>query len=286
MTLSPATRCAIVTHASVEANLLQIAQLRELPDRLSPAVGVVSDDVPPLGPQLPKRFLRHCDEHTVVAMAAVLAAMHTLPESLSDMSRWGVLAAPCLAGRLLSARTLAQLPKTGAAGVSPHLIPQCSLHAMASAVSVGLGMHGPNMGVGGGPEAVAEGFVTALSMLGEPDVPGLWLVLTQWDDEPIPDGAGGATNGPLCRSVAMALVATTSVSSDGPTTLGLTLTLPVEGGPSLLRPSGNPLHIKLKHLATSLDAIVHQRRTTATHSVNSYTRWSHDCDWGARLEVA
>lgn len=286
MTLPPATRCSIVTHASVEANLLQIAQLRESPDQVSPAVGAGSGEMAPSGPQLPKRFLRHCDEHTIVGMAAVLAAMHTLPESLADMSRWGVLAAPCLAGRLFSARTLAQLPKTGAAGVSPHLIPQCSLHAMASAVSVGLGMHGPNMGVGGGPEAIAEGFVTALSMLEEPDMPGLWLVLTQWDDEPIPDGAGGATNGPLCRGVAMALVATHSFARDSTTTLALSLQLPVEGVQSPLRSTGNPFQIKLAHLATSLDAIVHQRRTTVTHSADSPGCWSHDCDWGARLEVA
>jgi len=272
---SSETRCSITAHAVVVANLKRIAELRDVPG-------------PPLGPQLPKRFLRHCDEHTIVGMSAVLTAITHLPAPLPDFHSWGVLAAPCLAGRLLSSRTLTLLPKTGAAGVSPHLIPQCSLHAMASAVSVGLGMHEPNMGVGGGPQWISGGLLAALSILDDPGVPGIWLLLTQWNEEPIPDGLGGATNDAVCCGVALALVASAATATESLNTPTLSLRLPTQATPPQSAGLSFPikpalpitpaLPIKLAHFAAQLDAISLHRPNTS--------RWLHDCDWGAQLEVA
>ena len=258
------TSCSIAAHATVEVDLVRIEELREQPG-------------PPTGPQLPRRFLRHCDEHTVVGMAAVLEAIGRMPGPPPSFERWGVLAAPCLAGRLMSAQTLSQLHKTGAAAVSPHIIPQCSLHAMASAVSVGLGMHGPNIGVGGGPQAVVEGLVTAVSMLDEPGVPGLWLVLTQWNREPIPDGKGGATVDAVCRGLALALTAGgESAQPSGHPMLSLRL-------PEGLPPAADaePASLLLGDFAAVLAGASAAAERAATRAV-----WSYECDWGARLEVA
>jgi hypothetical protein len=258
------TSCSIVAHSTVEASLARIAQLRDDP-------GARDAAGQPTGPQLARRFLRHCDEHTVVGMAAVLEAICRMPAGSTDFSRWGVLAAPCLAGRLMSAETLSQLHKTGATAVSPHIIPQCSLHAMASAVSVGLGMHGPNIGVGGGPQAVAEGLVTALTLLDDPGVPGIWLVLTQWDEEPIPDGEGGATGAAVCRGTALALMARDATA--GRSAAGLTLSLRIPSGPLS---SANTSATPLGGFASALDG----------PGSGGAVRWSHACDWGGRLEVA
>ena len=72
-------------------------------------------------------------------------------------------------------------------------------------MSVGLRIHGPNIGVGGGPEALSEAFVTALSILDEPGVAGCWLVLTAWDGEPTLDDHGDVPGDAVCRGLALAL---------------------------------------------------------------------------------
>lgn len=193
---SPSAICGIAAHAVMETPLSGVAALRD-------AAG------PPNAPPLPARFLRHCDEHTVVGMHAVLAALAALPEAERECTHHGVIAAPCQAGRIMTAKSLALLETGGGVTVSPHIVPQCSLHSLAGAVSVGLGMKGPHLGVSGGPDAVAEGLFTALSLLHEPAAgaapPGMWLVFTEWDTEPelAPDGA--PLGDPTCRGVALLL---------------------------------------------------------------------------------
>lgn len=187
--------CTVAAHADVACSVAGMAALREA--------------VVPGAPTLPPRFLRHADEHTVVGLRAVQKAMAGFdahgPKPAGRHDRFAVVAAPCGAGRPASARTLVGLRDGGPVTVSPHVVPQCSLHAVASAVSVGLGIHGPNIGVGGGPEALSEAFVTALSLLDEPGVEGCWLVLTAWDDEPTLAADGAVPADAICRGVALAL---------------------------------------------------------------------------------
>lgn len=181
-------------HALIEARYSEIGPLRDRPSP-SPA------------PSLPPRFLRHADEHTVVGMQAVLAALATHPARPSVASH-GVVAAPCQAGRIVGAKTLTALASGGGVTVSPHVVPQCSLHSVAGAVSVALAMHGPQLGVGGGPEALGEGLLVAASLLaggGDPACTGVWLVATEWDAEPRLDPAGSPIDDPLCRGLAMLL---------------------------------------------------------------------------------
>ena len=74
----------------------------------------------------------------------------------------------------------------GVWGTSPHLIPHFALHSASGTISLGLGLHGPNLGVGGGLHAAAEGFLAALTWLSIGSVPGVWLVLSGWSPELVP----------------------------------------------------------------------------------------------------
>ncbi len=184
--------CTVSAHATLRVPLDSIGALRDNP-------GLESS------PPLPPRFLRHADEHTVAGVAAVLRAMAEPQLAGTDFSDWGVLAAPRLPGRLHAAVMLTKFMELGPPAISPHAIPQHSLHAVSSAVSVALGMRGPNFGIGGGPECIAEGLLVALTFLRAAQAPGMWLVLTEWDTEPIPDGQGGSTTPAVCCASALAL---------------------------------------------------------------------------------
>ncbi len=192
-TSDPRFACAVAAHATLHVPLESLAALRANPGL---------DSSPPL----PPRFLRYADEQTVVGLAAVLRAMAAPCLARVDFTRWGVLAAPRLLGRLSGAATLNKFVELGVPAISPHVIPHHSLHAVSSAVSVALGMHGPSFGIGGGPESTAEGLLGALSFLRAAQAPGLWLVLTQWDREPTPDGRGGSATPAACCASALALV--------------------------------------------------------------------------------
>jgi hypothetical protein len=253
--------CGVFGHALVEATLADIPALRDRP---------VPEGVPPL----PPRFLRHGDEQTVVGLRAVLAAIAALPVPRPSFTGYGVVAAPCLAGRIATAQSLAQLRKAGGVAVSPHIVPQCSLHSLAGAVSVALGMHGPNVGVCGGRHAVSEGLLTSLSLLAsDADVPGIWLVVSGWTDELPLDAVGMpvvAADGSAvasCRAVAVALAA------DGQATTGMTCS-----------------HRLSLHQANAgrADRPIADGRCAADEILDFATAlarprsglWSHACHWG------
>jgi len=159
----------------------------------------------PNAPPVPPRFLRHSDEQTVVGLAAVLQAMGSSALRDACYADWGVVAAPVFPGRMGGAGTFTKFREGGCAAISPHIIPQNSLHSVAGAISICLGMHGPNFGIGGGPDALAEGLTVALSLVDQSSLPGLWLVLTQWSPEPVPDGRGSTQTETTCHGIALAL---------------------------------------------------------------------------------
>ena len=187
----PDSACGIVGHAACAARLSEIAALRD-------AAG------PAGAPALPPRFLRHCDEQTVVGIHAVLRAIAAVPSG-RGVGGDAVVAASCQAGRILAAKSLALLKTGGAVTVSTHIVPQASLHSGAGAVSVALGMHGPHLGVSGGAEALAEGLLAAITLAADAGAPRVWLVVSEWDDEPVLDATGAATDDPVCRALALAI---------------------------------------------------------------------------------
>lgn len=253
--------CTITSHAFVESRLSGIAALRNGPAG---------------EPALPPRFLRHADEHTVVGTHAVLAAIARGPRR-DDRSGHAVVAAPCQSGRLAAARSLAQLASGGAVTVSPHIVPQCSLHSVAGAVSVALGMHGPHLGVGGGPEALAEGLFAAATLVttAPTTCTGVWLVATEWDVEPTLDDTGAATDDPVCRGLAVLLepaLADGRGTEDGP--LSLTVRIPRQPG----------LGVRSSAHAGSLVAL--SRALAMCEEGGALTAWTVSCPWGAELRVS
>ena len=255
--------CRVAGHGLVECRASALGDLRS---RAAPAGA----------PPIPHRFLRHADEQTVVGLHAVLAALAAgAPQPA--LSRHAVVAAPCQPGRLAAARTLAQLPAGGAVTVSPHVVPQCSLHSVAGAVSVALGMHGPHLGVGGGPDALAEGLLAATTLLlhGDPECTAAWLVATEWDEEPALDPVGNPLGDPVCRALAVQLVAAGD-DDDGMPSPGPGLVVQ----PSARQESRPRLHDPAGGIVAFARALEMCREGTALAA------WAIDCPWGVIRFVA
>jgi hypothetical protein len=160
---------------------------------------------PPGGPPFPASFLKPSDEQTVVALAAVLQAIERYGWQGHNFSRWGAVAAPRFLGRVNGAETIHKFETGGAWKVSPLFVAHRSMHAVSGTISQALKINGPNFGVGGGRNAVAEAMLTALSLLDDCDLPGLWMALTQCDPEPRPDRQGAHTVPVSYQAVALAL---------------------------------------------------------------------------------
>jgi hypothetical protein len=71
---------------------------------------------------------------------------------------------------------------------------------------------GPNFGIDGGPGGPSQALLATASLLSGNQIPGLWLLLTGWNHEPIsqesatPGSNGHAETGAVCQAVALALV--------------------------------------------------------------------------------
>jgi len=186
------TACDVLAFGSVRAAAAELAGLRTRP---GPA---------PAQP-LPSGFLKHADDQTVVAIAAVFQAVAAGGLASLRFTEWGVLAAPRFFGRVTLAQALQRFAAEGAWGVTPHLIPHRSLHSISGTISQALRIHGPNFGVGGGPGGPLEVLRAAWAMLHGDKLPGVWVVMTGWDPEPIPDGSGLLPGDAQCVGLALAL---------------------------------------------------------------------------------
>jgi hypothetical protein len=149
----------------------------------------------------------------VAGVAAVLKALHEHGLAETCFADWGVIAGPCLMGRQASVDSVSRFLEEGAFAISPHLIPHESLHAISGTVSQLLGIHGPNFGVCGGPGAVEETLLTAATLMAGNSLPGLWVILTDYEPELIPLPAvrpATPARRPDCLGVALALGPATS----------------------------------------------------------------------------
>jgi hypothetical protein len=186
-----AVSCAVLAHKLVRGTTAELAALRQ------------NQEVIPLPPS----FLKHADEQTVAAVAAVFGAVRKHGLDPGGFTTWAVLAAPRFLGRVAMHASLQRFRTEGAWGISPHVIPHRSLHAVSGTISQALKIHGPNYGVGGGPGSWSEAFLTAAALVGDSRVPGVWLVLTGWEPEQAPTAAGGINPAAVCGAVALALTA-------------------------------------------------------------------------------
>lgn len=185
---SPRDECDIAAVGMARATLSEIAALRKNPGaaRAQPA---------------DFHFLKHADEQTVVAVAALLDAVKHFRNDVS-FERWGVVAAPRWPGRIGTANALAKYQTDGARSVSALIIPNLCLHAMSGTLSLAFSMHGPNFGVGGGLANVADGLLAGLVVQLEHRLPGTWVVLAEWEVEPSVPAAPDSS----AMAVALALV--------------------------------------------------------------------------------
>jgi hypothetical protein len=151
-------------------------------------------------------LLRYSDEQTVAAVCSVFSGVKELGGDPKRFDDWGVVAAPRYQGRAGFAHNLRRFAAEGVWSVSPHLIPHFALHAEAGTISLALKSHGPNLGVGGGLHAAADGFLVAASWLASGTVPGVWLVLSGWAPELVLDPDGGPSSTAECQALAVAVV--------------------------------------------------------------------------------
>ncbi len=202
--------CAVRAYAALRVPAEAVAALRRPRD-------------PRTGEPLPPALLKNADDQTVAALAAVCRAIEGHALGGCDFTAWGVVAAPRFLGRAAMGHVLHRFRQEGAWGISPHLIPHRSLHAVSGTLSLALDIRGPNFGVGGGPGADSEGLAVAAALVAGGDLPGVWAVLTGYDPEVIPpdpaapSGEAGGLPAPPCTAVALAL------TSPGPQAGGLFL---------------------------------------------------------------
>lgn len=187
--------CAdVVASAGLRVTMEMVQDLRQRPG-------------PGIGEALPATILRHADEQTVAALAAVLHAIHDFQMNRTDFRDWGLAAAPCFLGRTTLAVALQRLAAEGAWGISPHFIPHRSQHAVSGTISQVLKIFGPNFGTGGGPGGVLQALLAGSVLLQGNRLPGVWIVATEWEPEAIPDLAGRIPPDTACHALALALVA-------------------------------------------------------------------------------
>jgi hypothetical protein len=190
--------CGVAAYATRAATAEMLPALRQRPG--------------PAAEAFPGSFLKHADDQTVVGLAAVLEAIQRHGLGATSFDDWGVIAAPRFLGRAALAVALGRFALEGAWGISPHLIPHRSLHSISGTVSQALKIHGPNFGVGGGPDAAGELLVVAGGMLADERLPGVWVVMTGYDPELAPadpaqaQPSAAAPPPPPAQAVALALV--------------------------------------------------------------------------------
>jgi hypothetical protein len=237
--------CAIVGYGMAQATSDEIAQLRRDP-----------------GPGRPKamefQVLKHADEHTVLALAAMLNGLTIFPPEM-QFGDWGVVAAPRWPGRFGTANALERYRADGPRGVSPMAIPNLCLHSLSGTVSLVFQIRGPNFGVGGGLACVADGLLAGLNVQLEQRPSGTWVIFSEWDVEP---GQVDARAVPRARALALALRSMEAAPSSRRLRLRPTQNVPLE--PACPRLAG---------------------LTEYLHAAADTTPWKCPLDWGMELEI-
>jgi hypothetical protein len=224
---------------------------------------------PPGKPPFPATFLKASEEQTILAVAAVARAVADFGLQGMPLTDWAVIGAPRSLGRLAAAEAMHKFAGGGALKVSPFIVPHRSLHAVSGTISQGFQIQGPNFGVGGHPGAVLEGLLAALTLLEERPPPGLWLVLSEYEPEPVPDREGICAHPVVCRALALAF----RPGASGRELLRVRLLPPGGAGwPSTLAAGQPPTVAELIHFLGQEGDGPAARRT-----------WS--LDWGATLEL-
>ena len=205
LAIEPVLAGTVVAHGLFRLNPCDIKAMRRRPG-----------PIPEGWERVPPTLLRYSDEQTVAGVAAVFTAIDEAGLEPEPFAGWGVVAASRFLGRANLAQALRSFSAEGVWGTSPHLIPHFALHSLSGTISLALGLHGPNLGVGGGLHAAAEGFLTALTWLGSRDRARRLAGPHRLGPGAGPRGADGAApSGGECQALALALVAAGSSRTMG-----------------------------------------------------------------------
>lgn len=193
-------RLAIVAHGSAALTAAELAAVRQSPsDGVSPRLG-------PRFHKLKPQFLKHSEEQTLAALAAVSAALET-GEVAHDFDRWSIVSSTRYLARTAFAAVIDKYQVDGPWGVSVQAIPHGTPHAVASTLSLALGIHGPSIGVGAAAGDESQALLSAASLLQNPHWPGAWLLFSAWSSEApaeVVDSHSKAV--PTCIAAALAVV--------------------------------------------------------------------------------
>lgn len=246
--------CDVLGHAWLSADAEQLANLRRSPG-------------PGPGQKLAPSFLKHADEQTVTALAAVCHAIHEHDErhtTTSDWTDWGVIASSRYFSRAVTLNSVKRFLAEGSWGMSPNLIPHRSLHSPSGTISQALKAHGPNFGAG----SVLDTLYCAAGLLAGRQAPGIWVVLTAWEPEPLLDDNGNAPAEARCTALALAL---TPPRHDRPR-----LRINLSPGADVRRQSFGPI----------LSAAgLHELLNDALNAARSPATIVHPLDRGGHLEI-
>ena len=183
---------AVVAAVHVRHSLEELTALRRNPgDRFQPAVAA--------------SWLKTQDEHSMSGLLAVSAAIrqHGLHET--DFSEWGIVTASRFIGRRALLKSVERFTQDGPWGASLHVVPMHSPHSPAGALSLSLGSHGPNLCSGSGLGANAEAILIAVSLMTQQNLPGLWLVLSEWEHDLDETDLDDPSRSAVCCATALAL---------------------------------------------------------------------------------
>jgi len=223
-------------------------------------------------------FFKYSDEQTILAVQALDHAIERHGIDVRKQENFAVIAAPRFVGRASAAVTFQRFLRDGASGVSPHIIPQHSLHSVSGAISVLLGCHGPNVGVGGGPKALDDAFLAAATLFEQDAGAGVWLTCTAWDPEPVVDRQGNCTNEPLCHAFALAVGSCNMQSRPG------TIRLRFPSATALTNDQSTANSVADKAMPEIRVAeIVSEMMRTDSRKMPGNLRWQ--MSWGATVEL-
>lgn len=184
--------CSIRAFGSVNLSNDELTAIRKVPE-------------PHLGLPMAASFARHCDEQTLAALSAVAEAIRQLGTQQTDFESWGIVASSRYLGRSFLAQTLDNFDREGPWNAPTQGAANRSLHSPSGTVSLLLGCCGPNVGVGGGADGEGQALLTAMSMLYDGSLPGVWLLFSGWSPELNVDGTGQPTTDARCQALAVAL---------------------------------------------------------------------------------
>ncbi len=188
---SDALDCAVTSYATTRITFDDANLLRKQSDNLPGALG--------------NSILRHCDEQTLTALAAVKDTIGRFATAVDSFEGWGVVVSTRYLGRSAFAQALNKFATDGPWNVSVQVVPNRSLHSPASMIGLALGCHGPCVGVGGGLDGETDAWLTATSLLDQQSLPGIWLIFTGWEPDKRIDVEGTPLTDTSCTALVLAL---------------------------------------------------------------------------------